>query len=966
MNPERWRRIDELFRTVADRPPAEREAYLTRACGDDVELRREVLDLLDNEPPDTFIHDPIRQAALAVTSEPADELLGRRIGPYRLTRLIGRGGMGAVYEAVRDDDQFRQRVALKLIRRGMDSDFVRERFLRERQILASLEHPHIARLFDGGATADGAPYFVMEFVVGEPITEYCSRRDLSVDQKLKLFRDVCSAVQHAHQKLVVHRDLKPSNILVTSSAGGEAGGRTTGTAERKDGAPKLLDFGIAKLLRPDSGGAQTRTETAVRLLTPDYASPEQVRGGLITTATDVYALGVVLYELLTGRRPYQFETYAPLEIERVICDTEAARPSEAVSSSVKLARRLSGDLDNIVLMALRKDPARRYPTVEQFSDDLRRYLAGLPVTARPDTFFYRATKFARRHRVAVTAAALLLLSLVGGILATTLAARQARAERTRAERRLAQVRTLANTFLFDVHDKLQGVPGATEARGLVARTALEYLDNLSQEAAGDPELVWELAVAYQKVGDTQGHPWLANLGQPRAALQSYQKSLRLAQQLGGVRGDDLKTRRLLAQGYYKLGQLQAQAGVMAEAHEALRQAVALAEKLERQTHTLDDLDLLQNCYIRLGDTFMDSGDPLTALDCYRRTLQLSERRVVEFPGDQSRLFLAKDYSRAAEPLVSLGDVAGALANHRKSLALTEELLLSPGHAADPVYLRVKLIELNWLGSLSGNPRFINQGDARAALEYHRRSLALAERLPALEPKSALARQDLANAHRLMGERIALDRPGQSIEHFQKALALARGLLASAPGESPYLRWEARFLRGMAEPLLRTGDRAGALQALRQSTQICRELLSRDDNLRARAELHDTLLPLADQQLEAGEYDAALAGYREALALSETPPVDSTRDLYVRWRLADSCAGLGRYHAARAAAASAPADQRGHWQEARRYAQRSYSLWEGWGQQTGSTSFDRLRRERAARAVSACDAALSKLAASEDR
>ncbi|MEP7341190.1 MAG: tetratricopeptide repeat-containing protein kinase family protein, partial [Acidobacteriota bacterium] len=703
--------------------------------------------------------------------------------------------------------------------------------------------------------------------------------------------------------------------------------------------------------------AHTRTETAVRLMTPEYASPEQVRGGAITTATDVYALGVVLYELLAGRRPYQFETYVPVEIEHAICDTEAARPSEAVGQSLKLGRQLTGDLDNIVMMAMRKEPARRYPSVEQFSEDIRRYLEGLPVTARADTFTYRTGKFVRRHRVAVVAAALVLLSLLGGILATTRAARQERAERARAERRFAQVRQLANTFLFDVHDKLQNVPGATEARGLVAKTALDYLDNLSQEAAGDPELEWELAVAYQKVGDVQGHPWMANLGQPRAALQSYQKSLKLAQQLSGSR--DLKMQRLLAQGYFKLGQLQAQAGSMAEAHEALQRAVTMAEDLKRQTHTVEDLELLQNCHIRLGDTFMDTGDPRNALNCYRQTLQLSERRVVEYPSDQSRLFLAKDYSRVAEPLVSLGDLAGALANHHKSLSLVNDLLLLPGHAADPVYLRTRLIELNWLGNLSGNPRFINQGDWQTALQYHRQSLAVAERLPVLEPKSALARQDLANALRLAGERIASGQPAQSIEHYRKALALVRGLLASAPDETPYLRWEARFLRGIAEPLRRIGDRSGALQNLRQAVQIWRKLLNRDDNLRARTEFHAVLLPLADLLLETGEYEAALEHYREALTLAETPPVEQSADLYVRWRLADSYAGLSRYHAAHAMAAQS-AERLNHWLEARQYAQQSLNLWEGWSQHAPSTSFDTRRRDQAAHAVAACEAALAKL------
>ena len=955
MNPERWHRIDELFRTVADRPLAERDAHLTQVCGGDEELRREVLELLSHEAADDFLQDPIKHATLAVTAEAPDDLLGRRMGPYRLTRLIGRGGMGAVYEAVRDDGQFDQRVALKLIKRGTDSDFVRMRFLRERRILAALDHPHIARLFDGGTTPDGLPYFVMEFVAGEAITEYCRRRELSLEAKLKLFRAVCAAVQHAHQNLVVHRDLKPGNILVTPSPDG------------KGGTPKLLDFGIAKLLTPDAD-EHPRTETSVRLMTPEYASPEQVRGGAITTATDVYTLGVVLYELLAGRRPYQFKTYAPLEIERAICDTEAARPSEAAGPSLKLGRQLAGDLDNIVMMALRKEPARRYSSVEQFSEDIRRYLAGLPVAAQADTFGYRTGKFVRRHRVAVAAAALVLLSLLVGILATTRAARQARAERARAERRFTQVRTLANTFLFDVHDKLQDMPGAIEARGQVARTALEYLDSLAQEAAGDPQLEWELAIAYQKMGDVQGDPWTANLGQPRAAMQSYQKSLKLAQQLSGSR--DLKMQRLLAQGYFKLGALQAQSGGLTEAHETLQQAVGLAEKLERQTHAVEDLELMQNCHIRMGDISMDTGDLRSALNCYRHSLRLSERRVVEHPDDQSRLFLAKDYNREAEPLVSLGDVAGALAGHRKSLALADELLLSPQHAANPAYLRVRLMALNWLGNLAGNPRFINQsdawqGDARAALHYHRQSLALAERIVSLEPKSALARQGLAGAHQLVGESLAFDQPAQSVEHYRKALALVRGLLVAAPGETQYLRWEARFLHGVAEPLRRLGDRPGALQYLRQSLQIWRELLSRDDNLRARAELHAALLALAGQLLESGDHDAALALYREALTLAETPPVAQSADLYVRWRLADSYAGLSRYHAT-LAAASPLAERLNHWREARNWGQQSLSLWEGWSQHAASTSFDTRRRERAARAVAECEAALAKLGAAAPR
>jgi serine/threonine protein kinase len=950
MNPERWQRVEELFRTSIDRPADERDAYLTRACDGDEDLRREVLSLLERDTAEDFIRGPIANAALAFTAKAKVDLTGERIGHYRVKRLIGRGGMGDVYEAERDDEQFRQQVAIKIIKRGMDTEFVRDRFLRERQILATLDHPHIARLFDGGATEDGRPYFVMEFVDGEPITDYCRRRELPLDEKLKLFRDVCSAVQHAHQKLVVHRDLKPSNILVTA-----------------DGTPKLLDFGIAKLLAPDPGEAVTRTETAVRLMTPDYASPEQVRGGAITTATDVYSLGVTLYELLTGRRPYQFETYSPLEIERAICDTEAPPPSDAArrqtGTSLKLARQLEGDLDNIVLMAMRKEPDRRYQSVEQFSADLLRFGAGLPVVARPDSFVYRTGKFARRHRVAVAAAALVLISLLGGIFATTLAARKASAERARAERRFAQVRALANTFLFDFHDKIQDVPGTTEARAMVAKTALEYLDSLGQEAAGDPKLEWELAVAYQKVGDVQGDPWAPNLGFSQEAMRSYQKSLELAERLSRNGANDMKMSRLLAQGYFKLGALQAQSGGrVSAAHEVLSSAVAAAEKLEQQTHELEDIRLLQNSYIRLSDTYLDTGDPVNALAGYRREMRLAERRMIEFPSDRTRLYLAMSHARVAEALNSLGDLPGAVEGYRKSLALADELL--PKHAADPIYLRVRMIALIWLGDLSGNPSYINQGDAQAALQRYRESLAVAEQLVALDPKNARARHDLAGGHRLVAEMLRLDSAAQAVEHYQKSLSILRPLLAADPKEAQLLRREVYALKGLAEAFGRLGDRQGALQNLRQALQISRELFSRDGNLSARAELHAVLLPLADLLLDAGERDAALVRYREALALAETPPVEQSADLYVRWRLADSYAGLSRYYAARAAAPAA--GRLDNWREARQYAQQSLSLWEGWSRHAASTSFDRRKREQAARAVADCDAALAKLNADAGR
>src|SRR5262249_37724962 len=389
MTPERWEQVEEIFNAALDLPVDERGAFLSEACGDDLSLRKQIEYLIKcHEQAGAFIetpaeiHDSLLPDCHPVTLQP-DAMVGRQIGVYRLVREIGRGGMGAVYLAVRADDQYQKRVALKLIRRGMDTKDILRRFRHERQILASLNHPYIAQLLDGGTTEDGLPYFAMEYVEGQPITNYCDTHKLTIAERLKLFRQVCEAVQYAHQNLVVHRDLKPSNILITA-----------------DGAPKLLDFGIAKLLNPELS-AQTiePTVTALRLMTPEYASPEQVRGEPVTTASDVYSLGVVLYELLTAHRPYRLKSRSPHEIFRTVCEIEPERPSAVINrvetttsddgatlvsltpeivsrareeQPEKLRRRLQGDLDNIVLMAMRKEPQRRYAMVNQLSEDIRR------------------------------------------------------------------------------------------------------------------------------------------------------------------------------------------------------------------------------------------------------------------------------------------------------------------------------------------------------------------------------------------------------------------------------------------------------------------------------------------------------------------------------------------------------------------------------------------------------------------
>ena len=426
MTPERWQKIKDVLAGAWEVAPAGRAVYLEQACAGDESVRQEVELLLEHERDvnSQFLDETaLAEATAAVLPAEENPWVGRRIGAYKTIELIGVGGMGEVYRAFRADDQYRKDVALKVVRTGHDSGVILARFRNERQILASLEHPNIARLLDGGTTEEGTPYLVMELIEGQPIGQFCDSRKLSISDRLALFTQVCAAVQYAHQRLIIHRDIKPSNILVTP-----------------DGVPKLLDFGIAKVLGSDLQSQSTETLTAFRALTPGYASPEQIRGEPVTTASDVYSLGVVLYELLTARSPYAATTGAPQELLRQICELEPEKPSAASdhraresnaarltveeasaarnTSPLKLRKQLKGDLDNIVLMALRKEPLRRYASVEQFAEDIRRNLAMLPVVAQKDTARYRVSRFAARHRAGVLAALTLAVALVAGLMIT--------------------------------------------------------------------------------------------------------------------------------------------------------------------------------------------------------------------------------------------------------------------------------------------------------------------------------------------------------------------------------------------------------------------------------------------------------------------------------------------------------------------------------------------------------------------
>jgi len=769
-----WERIEALFHAAVALGPEQRGELLAREAGDDPALAAEVERLLAaHDRAGDFIQAPA--VALAASLEPAEEVVptGRRIGVYRIVREIGRGGMGTVYLAERADDAFTQQVAIKLIKRGMDTDQVLARFRAERQILASLDHPNIARLLDGGTTDDGLPYFAMEYIDGQPIDAYADAHRLSIAERLRLFLQVCGAVSYAHQHLIVHRDIKPVNILVTA-----------------DGAPKLLDFGIAKVLQADDDA--TATATGLRMLTPEYASPEQVEGRHVTTVSDVYSLGVTLYELLTGRSPYRTRSRSPAEIAEAVCTTEPLRPSAAVveeeasyagrrrsgladdraaatglGSTDRLRRHLRGDLDTIVLTALRKEPGRRYQSVEQLSGDIRRHLDGLPVRARPDTFRYRAGKFLRRNRGMVAAGALVGLTLVGGTIATAWQAREARAAQARAERRFNDVRKLANAVLFDYHDAIKDLPGSTPVRERLVRDALGYLDTLAHEAHGDATLQRELARAYRRVGDVQGGSLTANLGDTEGALASYRKAVRILEDLFTADSSDVRTRRELASVTSDLGNLLFDTGDAATSLDLARRAWALLEPLGRDSVDAGLRLDLRKAGDLLGVLLLETGDAQGAARQHRddlRRLEAAPEAERRQPGMRRSISVALHH--LADAQVQLGDLEGALDSYRRSRVLRAGLAAEFPDNVD--YRGLVGTTDYWIADV-----LFQLGRYREALAIYRELLAADSADARADPKNALARGGIAiNLVRVADMETRLGRLTKALSAYRQAMAMA--------------------------------------------------------------------------------------------------------------------------------------------------------------------------------------------------
>ncbi len=828
----RWQEARRLFHACIELGARDRADLFERECAGDPGMKAEVESLLGQADDNgSFMEQPAAEASFVHAQH--DPRVGQRLGAYEIVALLAEGGMGAVYRAVRADDQYRQQVAIKLVRRGLEGQAMLARFKAERQILASLDHPHIARLLDGGLTDEGLPYFVMELVEGEPIDQYCESRKLSVARRLELFCDVCAAVQYAHQNLTVHRDLKPGNILVTAN-----------------GVVKLLDFGIAKVL--DAGVPAHATATALRAMTPEYSSPEQLKGEAITTATDVYSLGVILYRLLSGQSPYRAVASEPYALAREVCDTEPVKPSVALADGSNFASRkqLEGDLDCIILMALHKERDRRYASVEQLSDDIRRHVAHLPVVARQSTWSYRSGRFLARHKVAVSAGALVVMTLVGGIVSTAWEAKIAAGERDRAQRHFNSVRELANAFMFDFHDAIKNLSGALPARQLVVTKALKYLDGPASETGDDLSLRRELATAYEKVGDLQAEYRSTHLGDTQSALGSYRKALALRESVAQAGAGDpggasaQESLRQLVTTHGKLGELLVAIGDASGALVQAEQLLAIATKLAAiYPGDAKNRRILATAYLDHGWKQAQQGQWQQGLTQCRKGADLMETLLAEAPSNKPlKRVLALTYSRIAELVESnTTNYAEASALHEKALALATVLLAEDRDNTD--LQNIVAWEKLGLGSM-----LAKQGQPTRALATLRLVLNDLQVFAAANPEDSQARYNVGYALNMSGNvLLQLHNPDEALSYLRQVAASVEPVNAPQ-GDEPQIRAVmaySEFLIGQANTQVAQNARASASLRLThwQEAKVHYERsLSLSQDERVRHVLHSDLQP----------------------------------------------------------------------------------------------------------------------------
>ncbi|MDX2153473.1 MAG: serine/threonine-protein kinase [Bryobacteraceae bacterium] len=839
MDAERWRRIEEVFHEVLAEPHDLRAAKLEALSAGDTVVQREVESLL------TAAEEQSRLSRDDAVS--TDPWVGRTLGRYRLERLVGRGGMGAVYRGSRVAGDFEQTVAVKLITARLTSDWLRHGFLQERQFLALLQHPNIARLLDGGVTEGGEPFLVMEYIDGVRLDRYVEENKLSAPEIVRLFLQLCEGVSYAHRRLIVHRDLKPGNVLVT-----------------RDGVVKLLDFGTAKLLSP--GEARNATVLGLRAFTPEYASPEQMFGEPVTAAADVYSLGVILYRLLTGQLPFDVAQLSSAGLVRAFFDTEPATPSSLVTRVVAgdapqparatLHAQIRGDLDAIVLKALRPAAAERYPSVDELALDLRRYLGHRPVAARRGSVAYRVGKFARRRAVPLAAAAVVLVSTVAGVSSTVRQARIAAAEEQRANAAFQDVRRLSHMLIGDFFDTVSQLPGSMEVQRRLVRESIGYLDGLSREAGDNPEVQLDLLDAYTKLGGTQGSPYMANLGDPKGALESLARASAIASRLEQSPPGLPALRRIAALRrtqsdiYFGMGRT-------AEALQYSRQSAAAYEKLLALPGvTAEDYLEAGSTYETIGDQLglhgaAGAGDTAGALAAYRRTGECRLRALELAPG----------HPRASRGYVILQmKVANLHAETEPHVArrIYEDALRAwdgmPREVRDTIVARrVRGLICVRLGRLL--PEI---DEAAAALPHLDRAREVFRSLIPLDPNDARLKYDLATADFYEAEALrALNRKTEALRSYTAVAETLGKLLEQVPDN---LVWQSHRAQALFE--------AGRLERELGRRERGSELLRRGLDLLVRVARNPAASP-NDLHRAAGDLLTAKSGVEQALGFAQS-------------------------------------------------------------------------------------------------
>ncbi|MBM3787376.1 MAG: serine/threonine protein kinase [Acidobacteria bacterium] len=828
------RTAEEIYLELGDHTGDGRRRFLEEACGGDADLLRQV-ELLESRA--AALDEGLRSA---IRDQARCEQGRRRIGPYRVVRSLGHGGMGTVYLAVRDDDEYQKYVAIKVARAVFAAEADLTRFRHERQILAALEHPNIARLLEGGTTPDGEPYIVMEYVDGVAITGF----QAGFEVRLRLLLKVAAAVEYAHHHLIVHRDIKPSNILVT--AGGE---------------PKLLDFGIAKTLDVMQGSAFTETP----LMTRDYSSPEQLAGKPVTIGSDVFSLGVVFCEVLTGRRD---------------------------------AAALRGDLQSVAEKAIHPNPGLRYRSIREFTDDVERFLAGHPVWARPASHLYKIRKFLGRHRGPAAVAALLLVSVGIGWWSTL-------RESRRAQMRLTQVRQMANTMLFDVHDRIQPLPGSIEARASLVETAQKYLGSLESSAAEDSTVASEIATGYERLGDLQGGAEMASIGRVGAAVESYRRSLALRERLA----TDAATFRDLSRVQVKTANAMAQRGASAEAFDLLRRGTASAQAALRfDPASRESGRVVMEAEYRIGDWLLRKGRAAEALPHASNSLEMARRTGVDLSAALRR------FGDAAHQGGRLDQAASAFRE-----AAEERRRERGGMDREGMLLELAL------GNVLGNPLFLNMGDADAAGAHYKRALEWARTQWDRDPANAGARADYAAVLSRLASTYWDRNPAESIRLYDLSIAVRQQQSNAAPENVEFIRILAYDLANSSNPLRRAGRPAEALRRVQRALELDAEMVRRDPvRVECCSDVPLYSVALGNAQWTLGQKAEAGRSFLHAAAVAESYGVRDTCGVFCTKDWAASLNHVAAWHAAM----NRPG-------EARQWVDRARAVWKNWIARNGS-------------------------------